>query len=115
MSTDTEFLRLADATLAAIGAALDDAIADSDADVDWSLNDGILEIDCGDKGKLIVNRHVPNREIWVAARAGGYHYRAVDGRWRDTRSADELANALTRLLQQQAGLDIDLSGLPAAS
>jgi CyaY protein len=115
MSTDTEFLRLADATLAAIGAALDDAIADSDADVDWSLNDGILEIDCGDKGKLIVNRHVPNREIWVAARAGGYHYRAVDGQWRDTRSADDLASALARLLKQQAGLHVDLSNLPAAS
>jgi CyaY protein len=115
MSTDTEFLRLADATLAAIGAALDDAIADSDADVDWSLNDGILEIDCGDKGKLIVNRHVPNREIWVAARSGGYHYRAVDGQWRDTRSADDLASALARLLKQQAGLDVDLSNLPAAS
>ena len=44
--------------------------------LDWSLNDGILEIDCGDGGKIIVNRHVPNREIWVAARSGGFHFRA---------------------------------------
>jgi len=115
MSEDTAFLARADATLAAIGAALDDAIAASDVDVDWSLNDGILEIDCGPKGKLIVNRHVPNREIWVAARAGGFHYRAVDGRWRDTRGGDELADALARLLREQAGIAVDLSGSPSSS
>ena len=90
MTTDTEFIAAADATLAAIGAALDAALDASDADVDWSLNDGILEIECGDGGKLIVNRHVPNREIWVAARTGGFHFRADDGAWRDTRSGETL-------------------------
>jgi len=113
MTTETEFIRAADATLAAIGAALDAALADSDVDLDWSLNDGILEIECGDGSKLIVNRHVPNREIWVAARAGGFHYRAADGRWRDTRANAELGAALAALLQAQAGLAVDLPGLAA--
>ncbi len=113
MTSDTAFIASADAVLSAIGAALDGALDGSDVDADWSLNDGILEIDCGAQGKLIVNRHVPNREIWVAARAGGFHYRATDGRWRDTRSGDELAATLARLLRDQAQLDVDLSGLPA--
>jgi len=112
MTTDTEFITSADATLAAIGAALDDALADSDVDLDWSLNDGILEIDCGAKGKLIVNRHLVNREIWVAARAGGFHFRPGAGGWRDTRSGDMLAAKLARLLEEQAGLTVDLSALP---
>ena len=112
MPSDTDFIASADATLAAIGAALDAALDSSDVDADWSLNDGILEIDCDDRGKLIVNRHVPNREIWVAARAGGFHFRAADGAWRDTRSGEELAAALTRLLQAQAGIEIDLAALP---
>jgi iron-sulfur cluster assembly protein CyaY len=115
MASDTAFIASADATLAAIGAALDVALDDSDADVDWSLNDGILEIDCGTNGKLIVNRHVANREIWVAARSGGFHFRAADRRWRDTRSADELPAKLERLLHEQAGLEVDLSALPAPS
>ncbi len=115
MSDDSGFLARADATLAAIGDALDAALADSDVDLDWSLNDGILEIDCGAQGKLIVNRHAPNREIWVAARAGGFHFRAVDGLWRDTRGSDDLRTALARLLLDQAGLAVDLSALPAAS
>jgi CyaY protein len=112
MSSDSAFLAAADATLAAIGAALDAALDTSDADVDWSLNDGILEIDCGKGGKLIVNRHVPNREIWVAARSGGFHFRADSGRWRDTRSGQDLPTTLPRLLQEQAGIAIDLSRLP---
>ena len=94
MTTDSEFIAATDRALAAIGAALDAALAAADVDVDWSLNDGILEIECDDGSKLIVNRHVPNREIWVAARAGGFHFRSRDGGWRDTRSGDELAAAL---------------------
>jgi len=113
MSSDTTFITSATAVLAAIGTAIDAAVDRSDADVDWSLNDGILEIDCGANGKLIVNRHVPNREIWVAAKSGGFHFRADHGCWRDTRSTDELPAKLERLLHEQAGIEVDLSDLPA--
>jgi len=116
MTTDSTFIAAADATLAAIGAALDAALAgdDNEADngTDWSLNDGILEIECADGSKLIVNRHVPNREIWVAARSGGFHFRADGDAWRDTRSGGELAAQLTALLRDQAGLQVDLTRLP---
>jgi CyaY protein len=95
VTTDTEFIVAADAVLTLIG-----------ADVDWTLNDGILEIECEDGGKLIVNRHVPNREIWVAARSGGFHFRPQDGRWRDTRSGEELGSALGALLRAQAAVAI---------
>ena len=78
------------------------------------LNDGILEIECEDGSKLIVNRHVPNREIWVAARSGGFHFRASGGRWRDTRSGEELGAALTALLQAQAGVALTDLALVAA-
>ena len=107
------FIPAADGTLAAIGAALDAALENSDADLDWNLNDGILEIECEDRSKLIVNRHVPNREIWVAARSGGFHFGARDGRWRDTRTGATLDAALGELLLAQAGLAIELPLLPA--
>lgn len=113
MITESEFIGATDRTLGAVGEALDAALAASDADVDWSLNDGILEIDCGSGGKLIVNRHVPNREIWVAARSGGFHFRPRDGRWRDTRSGDELAAVLGALVHAQAGLTMLLPVLTA--
>src|SRR3954447_3130000 len=113
MLTDTDFIAAADAALVTIGEALDRALADSEVDVDWSLNDGILEIECEDGSKLIVNRHVPNRELWVAARSGGFHFRPQDGLWRDTRSADDLATVLVRLLRTQGGLAVTLPPLVA--
>jgi CyaY protein len=108
MITDSEFIAAADRTLAAIGEALDRALDASDVDLDWSLNDGILELECEDGSKLIVNRHVPNREIWVAARAGGFHFRPREGAWCDTRSGHELGAALGGLLRAQAGLAVTL-------
>ena len=115
MTTDSEFMSATDRVLAAIGAALDAALAEADGDGDWNLNDGILEIECGDGSKLIVNRHVPNREIWVAAKSGGFHFAARDGAWRDTRSGAELSAALAALLHAQAGLEVALPPLPAPS
>ena len=111
--TETEFIAAADSALSTIGDALDAALASSDLDIDWNINDGILEIESEDGGKLIVNRHVPNREIWVAAKSGGFHFRRDGGRWRDTRSGEELGAALERLLVAQAGLAVRLAPLAA--
>ncbi len=113
MLTDSAFIAAADATLAAIGDALDVALESSDVDLDWSLNDGILEIEDEAGGKLIVNRHVPNRELWVAARSGGFHFAPRDGLWRDTRSGEELGAALAALVQTQSGLTLKLPPLAA--
>ena len=113
MITESEFIAAADRTLAAIGEALDRALDESAADLDWSLNDGILELECDDGSKIIVNRHVPNREIWVAARSGGFHFRPRDGVWRDTRSGEELGAALRALLDAQAQVTLALPPLPA--
>jgi len=113
MPTESDFIAAADATLAKIGLALDAALETGNVDVDWNLNDGILEIECADGSKLIVNRHIPNREMWVAARAGGFHFRPQDGLWRDTRTGDDLATVLARLLRAQGGLAVTLPPLVA--
>jgi CyaY protein len=110
---ESAFISAADATLAKIGLALDAALETSGADLDWDLKDGVLTIECDDASRIIVNRHVPNREIWVAAKSGGFHYRASDGRWRDSRSEDELATALARLLTAQAHISVRMPDLPA--
>jgi CyaY protein len=110
---ESAFLAAADATLHRIGLALDAALETSDADLDWSLKDGVLTIECGDESRIIVNRHAPNREIWVAARSGGHHFRAQEGRWRDTRGDEELAGLLARLLKTHARVVVRMPELPA--
>lgn len=113
--TESEFIALTDRVLNLIGDALDasESSSSSSGDVDWQLNDGILEIDCGAGGKIIVNRHVPNRELWLATRGGGYHYRSAGGAWSDTRGSGDLHTALGKALAEQSGDAIALPALPA--
>lgn len=102
---DSEFNARADRTLARIEAALEAC----DADLDFELAaGGILEIEFEDGSKIIVNRHGVAREIWVAARAGGFHFRADGDLWRDTRDGAELMEKLSRLVSQQAGQAVTL-------
>ncbi len=109
-AVESDFVTLADRVLAAIAAALDAA----DADVDWTLNDGVLTIDCGAGGRLIVNRHQPSREIWVAAKSGGFHFRGNGAAWSNTRDGSELGVALSALLRAQAGIEVEFGTLPAS-
>ena len=103
---EREFNTLADATLARIEAALEA----SGADIDFELAaGGVLEIEFADDSKIIVNRHAVAKEIWVAARAGGFHFRWDGSAWRDTRDNAELLAKLSALASQQAGEIVDLT------
>jgi CyaY protein len=106
--TESEFNDLVDRVFAVIGEALDD----TDGDCDWILREGVLEIECPDGSKLILNRHLPNREIWLAAKSGGYHYRPENGAWTDTRRGEALPAMLKRALREQAGASVEFV-LPA--
>ena len=59
---------------------------------------GIVDIELADGSRVIVNRHGAAREIWVAARSGGFHFRWDGTAWRDTRDGGELFAALSRLI-----------------
>jgi len=97
---DTDFEKLADQALARVEAALEE----SGLEADIQLKDGgVLEIEFEDGTKLIVNRHRPAREIWVAARSGGFHFRWDGAAWRDSRNGEELFAALSRLASLQSG------------
>lgn len=101
---ESDFHRTVDALLA----RLDEALSRSDS-LDVDLESGILEVACPDGSRVIVNRQTPNREIWVAARSGGFHFRLQDGEWRDTRSGEELVASLERILASQSGEKIALA------
>jgi CyaY protein len=83
-----------------------DSLDASDADCDIELNQSVLEITCADDSKIIVNRHEPNREIWVAAKSGGFHFKWQIDRWIDTRSGEVLADTLARVVREQAGVTL---------
>ena len=99
--TESEFHRAVEAVLARIEASVEDHDA-----LDVDLEGGVLTITCPDATRVIVNRQAPNREIWVAARSGGFHFTAREGAWRDTRSGEELFASLARIVAQQAGVQV---------
>ncbi len=92
--TESEFTRLADAVFTRIENTLDA----SEDDIEYSFNGSVLEMEFDDASKIIINRHTPNREIWVAARSGGFHYGLNDGQWLSQRDGSELFGKLNELL-----------------
>jgi CyaY protein len=102
---ETEFLRVAERTLERIEAALEESAVDADVE---RKEGGVLEIEYADGSRMVINRHGAAREIWVAARSGGYHFRWDGAAWRDTREGGELFSVLSRLVSEQSGAAVKL-------
>ena len=107
--SESEFLALAEATLTQIAAALDRLNDEDVLDVECSRSGNVLEIEFIDNGtKIIVNSQAPMREMWVAARSGGFHYKRVGDEWINTRDGSELFAALSSMASEQAGATVVL-------
>ncbi|MBC7453026.1 MAG: iron donor protein CyaY [Massilia sp.] len=107
--SETEFLKLADATLIAIMSALDRLNDDDLLDVECKRSGNVLEIEFIDNGsKIIVNSQAPMQQLWVAAKSGGFHYNRVGSEWIDSRDGSELFAALSQLASAQGGASITL-------
>jgi CyaY protein len=102
---ETQFSALADAALARIETALEESGVDADLEL---KEGGVLEIEFPDRARMVINRHGAAQEIWVAARAGGFHFRWDGAAWRDTRDGGELFAALSRLVSAQSGQPVRL-------
>ena len=104
--TESEFEILAGTALAALESAFEANAPDADVQTKGA---GVLEIEFDDGSKMVINRHGAAREIWVAAKSGGFHFRHDGTAWRDTRDGTELFAAVSRLASQQAGFPVALS------
>jgi CyaY protein len=101
--TDSEFHRLTDRVLAGIEAQIDRWLQDDIIDIDVQRTGGLLELSLPGGSKIIINTQPPLHELWVAARAGGHHYRHDSGRWVDTRDGSEFFTALSQFTSEQGG------------
>lgn len=103
---ETRFNQLADEMLSRIEALLEGV----EADFDFELKPGgVIELDFDEGGKIILNRHTAAREIWIAARSGGFHFKPEGDDWIDTRDGTPLVKALERCMSQQAGEPLHLA------
>ena len=103
---ERQFEALAGEALSRIERALEESAIDADIEL---KEGGVLELEFGNGSRIIVNRHGAAREIWVAARSGGFHFRWDGTAWRDTRDGAELFAALSKLVSAQSGTGVILS------
>lgn len=111
--TDSEFMDLAEELLARIENRCDRINDETEADVDNQRVGGMVTLTFPNASQIIVNLQKPLHEIWMAARAGGFHYK-FDGKWwLDTKGNGEFFANLTRYASEQSGQPLDFSPLSA--
>jgi len=106
--TESEFNDIVDSTLVQI----EDALDNSDADLDYDTVGGILTITIeSNDTKVIINRQAPVSQLWVAAKSGGYHfdYDEASQHWLNDADKQELFEALSKYCTEQNGDAITLS------
>jgi len=102
--TESEFLVLSEQTLDAI----ERAVEACDADIEAMRMGNVLTLELADESRIVINSQAPMRQIWVAAKSGGFHFERTDDLWRDTRDGAELFAALSRIVSAQGGQPVVL-------
>ena len=92
--TETEFLEASEALMQSIEQAID--AAGLELDCDRSGNVLTIEADSGEQ--IVVNRHGPTQQMWLATRKGGLHFEAKDGQRINTRDGTNVRDALNEAL-----------------
>jgi CyaY protein len=107
--TESEFLKQAEATLDRIESLLEGLADTSDLDTECTRSGNVLEIEFIDNGsKIIVNSQAPMQELWVAAKAGGFHFKSQGAKWVNTRDGAELFSALSHMISTQGSVEVSL-------
>jgi CyaY protein len=107
--TDLEYLDHAERLLRAVELACDRINDTTDADIDNQRVGGMVTLTFAGGSQIIINLQKPLQEVWMAARAGGFHYRFDGQRWMDTKGQGEFFAQLTQSASEQSGLALRFS------
>ena len=83
--TDLEYLDQAEAVLKAVELSCDRLNDDTDADIDAQRVGGMVTLVFANRSQIVINLQKPLQELWLAAKAGGFHYRFDGQFWQDTK------------------------------
>jgi CyaY protein len=107
--TDLEYMDRAEALLASVEACCDRLNEAADVDIDNQRTGGMITLVFPDRSQIVINLQKPLQEVWLAARAGGFHYRFDGQLWKDTKGEGEFFAELTRCASEQAGAPLGFS------
>lgn len=101
--TELDYLNHAEAALSAVEMACDRINDESDADIDNQRSGGMVTLTFPNRSQIIINLQKPLQEIWMAAKAGGFHYKLNGDQWQDTKDLSDFFTCLSRYASEQAG------------
>ena len=95
-----DYVALADEALDTILERADE-LSDERDDVEAELSSGVLTLKIAGAGTWVINKQVPNRQLWLSSPVSGpCRYEYVDGTWTHTRDG----SSLSELLERELGL-----------
>ena len=100
----------AEALLRAVELVCDRINDGAEADIDNQRVGAMVTLSFANRSQIVINLQKPLQEVWLAAKAGGYHYRFVAGQWQDTKGQGEFFEQLTRQASAQAGMALRFAG-----
>ncbi len=106
---ESEFNDIVDDILVEIEDAIEDACDETGADIDYETVTGILSLTFTNGSQIIINRQAPLKQIWVAAKQGGFHFDFDESSQQWLCEGKELFSALSEYCSEQAGQAITLS------
>lgn len=109
--TEAEFLAIYQQTLRRIEEIVEAAINDDDAAVDYESGNDMLTLTFSNRSVAIISRQSAIRQLWLAARSGGFHFDYDAGRsaWVCTTTAQTLAEMLQQICRDQGAVNIAFS------
>lgn len=103
--TESEFLQHSDD----IFTHIEDQIDEQGLDFDCQRSGNVLTIEAADGTQIIINRHTPNQELWIAAKSGGYHFAEQNGRWLATRDDRDFFDVLNETMTDACNEEITIA------
>ena len=100
---DSDCLDQAETLLKAVERSCDHINDASLADIDNQQVGGMVTLVFPNQSQIIINLQKPLHEVWLAAKAGGFHFKFESGQWMDTKGQGEFFSCLSRFASDQAG------------
>lgn len=105
---ESEFNDIVDDIFVEIEDAIEEVCDETGVDIDYETTSGILTLEFTNGSQIIINRHAPLSQIWLACKQGGFHFdfNAETNQW--ICNGDELYAALSKYCTDQAGQTINV-------
>lgn len=105
--TESEFNDLIDKVFYALELRLDEI----DSDLDYEASGGVLTLEFENGSTMVFSRQPPTRQLWLASRAGGFHFEYAPelDDWRNTRDQTLFRPFVVQQMREQGGIEFSWS------